>query len=68
MDPRLLEILRCPQSGQRLMPAGPGDRERFGVGDGELLVREDGCLAYPVQDGIPLLIADAATRADPAKN
>ncbi len=60
MDVRLLELLRCPQNGLRLMHGEAADKERFCTGEGELLVREDGALAYPVRDGIPLLVPGAA--------
>ena len=64
MDASLLHLLRCPQNGMRLKVGEPADKERFRTGEGELLVREDGALAYPVRDGIPLLIPGAALALD----
>lgn len=55
LDPWVREILRCPVSGAAL---------EEGVGpDGapELVSREAG-LAYPVRDGLPILLADEARR------
>lgn len=50
VDPKLLEILVCP------MTRGPlsYDRERQ-----ELVSRQAG-LAYPVRDGIPIMLVDEA--------
>lgn len=54
VDPRLLEILVCP------LTKGPleYDRQR-----GELISRRAG-LAYPVRDGIPIMLAEEARRLD----
>ena len=49
-DPKLLEILVCPVTRTRLHY----DRER-----GELLSRAAG-LAYPIRDGVPIMLADEA--------
>lgn len=55
IDPRLLEILVCP------LTKGPltYDRER-----GELISVKAG-LAYPVRDGIPIMLADEARALEP---
>jgi uncharacterized protein YbaR (Trm112 family) len=55
IDPRLLEILVCP------LTKGPlsYDRER-----GELISLKAG-LAYPVRDGIPIMLADEARPLEP---
>ncbi|PWC26403.1 hypothetical protein CR165_23355 [Pseudoroseomonas aestuarii] len=52
IDPRLLEILVCP------VTKGPlrYDRER-----GELVSEQAG-LAYPIRDGIPIMLPDEARR------
>ncbi|KAA2211440.1 Trm112 family protein [Teichococcus oryzae] len=54
VDPRLLEILVCP------VTKGPlrYDRER-----GELISDKAG-LAYPIRDGIPIMLPDEARRLD----
>jgi uncharacterized protein YbaR (Trm112 family) len=54
VDPRLLEILVCP------VTKGPlrYDRTR-----GELISDQAG-LAYPIRDGIPIMLADEARRLD----
>jgi uncharacterized protein YbaR (Trm112 family) len=50
IDPRLLEILVCPVSRGPLVY----DRER------QELVSTAARLAYPIRDGIPILLADEA--------
>ena len=54
VDPRLLEILVCP------LTRGPleYDRER-----GELVSRKAG-LAFPIRDGIPIMLPDEARPLD----
>jgi uncharacterized protein YbaR (Trm112 family) len=54
MDPRLLDILVCP------VTKGPleFDRERQ-----ELISRSAG-LAYPIRDGIPVMLESEARRLD----
>lgn len=55
LDPRLLEILVCP------LTRGPltYDRER-----GELISQKAG-LAYPIRNGIPIMLADEARQLEP---
>ncbi|WP_428376794.1 Trm112 family protein [Lichenicoccus sp.] len=50
VDPRLLEILVCPVTKTELIY----DREA-----GELISRKAG-LAYPIRDGIPIMLPDEA--------
>lgn len=50
IEPSLLDILVCPVSHGRL---------RVDVAASELVCDESG-LAYPVRDGIPVLLADEA--------
>ncbi len=54
VDPKLLEILVCP------LTHGPlrYDRER------QELISEQAGLAYPVRDGIPILLVDEARHLD----
>ena len=54
VDPRLLEILVCP------LTKGPlrFDRERME------LISERAGLAYPIRDGIPIMLADEARPLD----
>ena len=66
MTPDLLELLRCPATRQTLVVANAeqlarlnaraGPREPLGAA----LVRADGSAAYPVRDGIPVLLVDEA--------
>ncbi|MEE8203520.1 MAG: Trm112 family protein [Alphaproteobacteria bacterium] len=54
VDPKLLEILVCP------LTKGPlrYDRER------QELVSPQAGLAYPIRDGIPIMLVDEARRLD----
>ena len=54
IDPKLLEVLVCPQSRKPLKY----DREAHE------LVSESARLAYPVRDGVPILIVDEARELD----
>ena len=54
LDPRLLEILVCPVTKGPLQ----WDREA-----GELISRQAG-LAFPVRDGIPIMLPDEARHLD----
>ncbi len=50
LDPKLLELLVCPLTKSTLRY----DRER------EELVSEQAGLAYPIRDGIPIMLVDEA--------
>ena len=54
IDPKLLEILVCP------MTKGPlrYDRER------QELISEQAGLAYPIRDGIPIMLPDEARKLE----
>jgi uncharacterized protein YbaR (Trm112 family) len=56
VDPKLLEILVCP------LTKGPlrYDAER------QELVSEQAGLAYPIRDGIPIMLIDEARKLDDA--
>jgi len=54
VDPRLLEILVCP------LTKGPLEYDRTA---GELISRLAG-LAYPIRDGIPIMLPDEARKLD----
>ncbi|OFZ96379.1 MAG: tetraacyldisaccharide 4'-kinase [Betaproteobacteria bacterium RIFCSPLOWO2_02_67_12] len=57
MDPRLLEILVCP------LCKGPLVYRREA---GELICRADR-LAYPIKDGIPVMLEEDARKLPPAE-
>ncbi|HEV2364211.1 MAG TPA: Trm112 family protein [Caulobacteraceae bacterium] len=50
IDPRLLEILVCP------VTKGPLDYDR----DKQELVSKSARLAYPIRDGVPIMLPDEA--------
>ena len=54
VDPRLLEILVCP------LTKGPLEYDREA---GELISRTAG-LAYPIRDGIPIMLPEEARKLD----
>lgn len=54
MDPKLLEILVCPVTKGPLV----FDRER------QELISKSARLAYPVRDGIPVLLEDEARKLE----
>ena len=54
VDPKLLEILVCP------LTKGPLEYDRAAQ---ELISRKAG-LAYPVRDGIPIMLPDEARRLE----
>lgn len=56
LDPRLLEILVCP------LTKGPLEYDRVA---GELISRQAG-LAYPIRNGIPIMLVDEARQIDEA--
>ena len=57
LDPRLMEILACPQCHSPLRAEEGGEH-----GD-ELICTSATCgLAYPVRDDIPVLLIDEARR------
>jgi uncharacterized protein len=55
MDPKLLEILVCPVTKGPLTL----DRER------QELVSKSARLAYPIRDGIPVMLEDEARKLTP---
>lgn len=57
IDPKLLEILVEPGTRSPLTY----DRER------QLLISEQTQLAYPIRDGIPIMLADEAIHVDELK-
>ena len=54
VDPKLLEILVCP------MTKGPLRYDR----ETRELVSEKAKLAYPIRDGIPIMLVDEARKLD----
>jgi uncharacterized protein YbaR (Trm112 family) len=55
MDPKLLEILVCPVTKGSLVY----DKER------QELVSKSARLAYPIRDGIPVMLEDEARKLTP---
>ena len=54
IDPKLLEILVCP------VTKGPLEFDK----EAQELVSKQAGLAYPVRDGIPIMLPDEARRLD----
>jgi len=57
VDPKLLEFLVCP------LTKGP---LRYDAGRGEL-ISDQAKLAYPVRDGVPIMLVDEARSLDDDK-
>ena len=57
MDPKLLEILVCPVTKGPLVY----DKDR------EELISKSARLAYPIRDGIPVMLEDEARRLEPSE-
>jgi uncharacterized protein YbaR (Trm112 family) len=55
VDPRLLEILVCP------LTRGPLTYDR----EAQELISVKAGLAYPIRDGIPIMLADEARSLEP---
>jgi len=58
LDPKLLEVLVCPLSKGRL---------RYDIEKQELISEKSG-LAYPVRDGIPIMLVEEARRLENQQN
>ncbi len=57
IDPKLLEILVCPVTRGVL---------RYDI-EAQELISDQANLAYPIRDGIPVLLPDAARKIDSEK-
>jgi uncharacterized protein YbaR (Trm112 family) len=57
VDPKLLEILVCP------VTKGPLIYDA----DKQELISKSARLAYPIRDGIPVMLEDEARRLEPAE-
>jgi len=57
VDPKLLEILVCPVTKGPLIY----DREK------QELISKSARLAYPIRDGIPVMLEDEARRLEPSE-
>jgi len=57
LDPRLLEFLVCPLTKEPLRY----DRER------QELISDKAGLAFPIRDGIPIMLVDEARQIDPGE-
>ncbi len=57
MDPKLLEILVCPVTKGPLIY----DKQK------QELISKPARLAYPIRDGIPVMLEDEARRLEPSE-
>lgn len=56
VDPKLLEVLICP------LTKGPLEYDR----EAQELISQKARLAYPIRDGIPIMLVDEARSLDAA--
>ena len=56
MDASLLDLICCPETHQSLRFATTEELTRLSLDSA--LLREDGRVAYPIRDGIPLLLVE----------
>lgn len=68
IDADFLALLCCPLTHQPLRLAPPEISARFTPPAEAALVREDGLVAYPIRDGIPVLVSEEALPLDPSAN
>jgi uncharacterized protein YbaR (Trm112 family) len=58
-----LPRLRCPHSGEALRLASDDDKKRAGLAiEKPALISENGVYVYPIIEGIPHLLPDAAIK------
>lgn len=63
LSPETLALLRCPETGATLHVASEEELTRFDTPlPGGALVTEDGGIAYPIEEGFPMLLAGQALR------
>ena len=60
IDSEFLSLLCCPITRQALRAATEEELKSFGGGEPNALIREDGRVVYPVRNGIPMLVPEAA--------
>lgn len=66
MQPALpLDLLCCPVTGQPLRAATPEELQKSPTPLTEGLIRQDGLVIYPVQNGIPLLLPTSGLKIAP---
>lgn len=58
MEPEFIALLVCPETHQSLRLATAEELSTLKLD--AALIREDGRVAYPIQDGIPVLLSEAA--------
>ena len=57
LDPRLLDVLACPSDDHAALTAGTPDNP-----DADALTCTECGRVYPVDDGVPVLLLDAAAQ------
>lgn len=67
MNPELLQVICCPATRQSLRLAGDSELSRLNDREGGVeaaLVTEDGRMAYPIRDGLPVLLVSEGMELD----
>lgn len=60
LRPELVALLRCPVTKLKLTPAPHAVLAKLADAPPAALLREDGAVIYPIRDGLPMLVPDAA--------
>ncbi|MFZ4599525.1 MAG: Trm112 family protein [Terrimicrobiaceae bacterium] len=60
IDSEFLSLLCCPMTRQELRAATEEELKSFDGVVSKALIREDGRVVYPVRNGIPMLVPEAA--------
>ncbi len=69
VSPNVLALLKCPRTKQALHLATPEEQEKWQALDDSaegFLVSEDGSIAYPIDEGFPILLLERALEIPPA--
>lgn len=70
LSQEVIDLLQCPRSQQALHLASADELAQWAShaeGLDGLLINEDGTVAYPVEDGFPILLHDRALTKDDAE-
>jgi uncharacterized protein YbaR (Trm112 family) len=65
VPPALLELLRCPETRQRLELLPAEQLAALALPFEAVLIRDDRQVCYPIENGFPILLPERAIRLAP---